>query len=111
MATAARTKNPRDVTGRKAAIMAEAHAEELKARAKQMSTVTAAVDVEPDADGPEISVGDVEVGTPTKKLRVNTDVEDLTFGAGTNYSFYRGQTYSVPAALWEHLEEKGLVWH
>lgn len=101
------------MTGRKAALQAEAHAEELKARAAQMSTVTVAADVdpEPDFDAPVVDVGDVEVDTPMKRLRVNTDLEDFTYGIGTNYAFYRGQTYSVPTPLWEHLERLGYVWH
>jgi hypothetical protein len=101
------------VTGRKAALQAEAHAEELKTRAAQMSTVTVASvpDYDEEPSGSEVAVGGVEVGTPTKKLRVNSDLEDLTFGVGKNYNFYRGQTYTVPTQLWEHLERLGYVWH
>ncbi|MEU4534277.1 hypothetical protein AB0G15_05335 [Streptosporangium sp. NPDC023825] len=113
MATANR-KNPRDVTGRKAAELAEARAEEIKARQSEISTVTVAPDIDPDPydDTPEATVNnEVSVDSPTKKLRVNVDLEDVTIGQGTNYNFYRGQTYTVPTHVYQHLEEKGCVWH
>lgn len=112
MATATR-RNPRDVTGRKAAEMAEARQEELRARAGEIATVTtvANIDPDPDFDAPEVSVGAVTVDTPTRRLRVNVDLEDVTIGVGTNYTFLRGQTYVVPTHVYNHLEEKGCVWH
>lgn len=42
-------------------------------------------------------------------MRVNTDLEDVTFGAGTNYSFEAGKPYKVPEALRDHLKERGYV--
>jgi hypothetical protein len=47
----------------------------------------------------------------TVVLRVNTDLEDVTIGAGNNYTFMEGQAYRVPRHVYDHLEEKGYVWH
>lgn len=44
-------------------------------------------------------------------IQVNTDLEGVTFGAGTSYDFRVGRRYRVPAALAAHLEEKGYLWH
>lgn len=47
----------------------------------------------------------------TMVLRVNCDLEDVTIGAGNNYTFMEGQAYRVPRHVYDHLEEKGYVWH
>lgn len=112
MAATAR-RNPRDVTGRKAEAMAETYAEELKARAGQISTVSVAPDIDPEPydDAPEITVGSFTVDAPMRKLRVNVDLTEVTIGQGNTYDFFRGQTYTVPTSVYNHLEEKGCVWH
>jgi hypothetical protein len=42
-------------------------------------------------------------------MRVTTDIEQMTYGAGTSYDFLRGRRYSVPLDLYRHLDSKGLV--
>jgi len=59
-----------------------------------------------------VEVNDVVVAdTPTKVIRVNTTLEDVTVGVGTSYTFEEGKQYRVPANVAAHLEEKGYVWH
>lgn len=47
----------------------------------------------------------------TKVIRVNTTLEQVTIGVGTEYNFEEGKQYRVPAHVAAHLEEKGYVWH
>jgi len=105
---AASRKSPQDATGRKAALLAEANADKLAERAGEISTINPMPVVESDT---EVTVGAVSVDTPTRKMRVNTDLEQVTIGHGNNYDFYRGQTYTVPVEVYNHLDERGLVWH
>lgn len=44
-------------------------------------------------------------------IRINTDLDDVTIGAGNNYNFKEGERYRVPVHVATHLEEKGYVWH
>lgn len=46
-----------------------------------------------------------------KVIRVNSDVEDMTYGAGNSYTFLRGRRYRVPQGLYEWLESRDLVYH
>jgi hypothetical protein len=42
-------------------------------------------------------------------MKMAQDVEQMTFGAGRNYDFYRGRRYLVPRDLRDHLDARGLV--
>jgi hypothetical protein len=44
-------------------------------------------------------------------IRVNTDIEDMTYGAGNVFSLARGKQYRVSKHIARHLESKGLVYH
>jgi hypothetical protein len=44
-------------------------------------------------------------------IRVNTDIEDMTYGVGNTFSMVRGTRYRVARDLAQHLESKGLVYH
>jgi hypothetical protein len=44
-------------------------------------------------------------------IRVNTDVEDMTYGVGNTLTFLRGRRYRVPQHLYEWLESRGVVYH
>jgi hypothetical protein len=44
-------------------------------------------------------------------IRVNTDIEDMTYGAGTSYTFLRGRRYRVPRDLYNWLDSRGVVYH
>jgi hypothetical protein len=116
-------KRAADFTGRKAEELAAKHAEEQAARAQQVAMVTAAAVAENaevvdySGDPFEVVGTDDETGEPivvdrpSRKVRLNTTIEMLTFGHGNHYDFEEGREYTVPAALAEHLEEKGLLWH
>ena len=44
-------------------------------------------------------------------IRVNTDIEEMTYGAGNNLTFLRGKRYRVPRDLYDWLEDRGVVYH
>ncbi|MDP9870331.1 MULTISPECIES: hypothetical protein [Streptosporangium] len=108
--SASSRKSPRDATGRAAVELAELHAEEIAANASRISTMTPPTVVDYGDDELELS-DTVEVSAATKRLRVNTDLENITIGQGTDYTFLRGQTYTVPINVWNRLEEIGFVYH
>lgn len=123
-----------DLTGRKKAELAKKHADEQAAKAEQVALATAEAKrefsdeveeavtkesqvVEP-VDEP-VSVGDVEqtdvdVEDPKMKkveFRVNADLEDVTIGYGHTYTFLQGKKISAPQYIYDHLEEKGYIYH
>lgn len=53
----------------------------------------------------------ITVDDEWKVIRVNSDIEDMTYGAGTNYTFERGKRYRVPRDLYDWLEGRGVVYH
>jgi hypothetical protein len=113
---------PADLTGARAEALRNERAEELKAREGEISLINARAEQErkepvdlsngPGPQPQEIeSSGTVEVQKATKKLRVNTDLESVTIGRGNHWDFETGREYVVPAYVYDHLEEKGYVWH
>jgi exosome complex RNA-binding protein Csl4 len=113
-------KNPTDVTGRKRDELAAANAEALQERANEMSLATAEAKVKLETevlDATKPNRAAVVVDTVTKvgvqddvvEIRVVADVENMTLGAGNNYSFKAGQKYSVTKAVAAHLKEKGYL--
>jgi hypothetical protein len=44
-------------------------------------------------------------------IRVNTDIEEMTYGVEHTYTFLRGRRYRVPTGLYEWLESRGVVYH
>lgn len=53
----------------------------------------------------------VTVEEEWKVIRVNTDVEQMTYGVGNEYTFLRGRRYRVPKHLYQWLESRGVVYH
>lgn len=62
----------------------------------------------------------IRTGAPTqapqveaafKVMRVNTDLEDVTIGKDNHFTFREGVRYKVPTAVYNHLDEKGYVYH
>ncbi|MFE9525246.1 hypothetical protein [Streptomyces sp. NPDC006631] len=117
---------PGDLTGRNKAALAKEHAEELKQRENEISLMNAAAAAERDdtvhdvvprdtapAPAPApIEVADaVDVETPMREFRVNTSLENMTFGHGNHYDFEEGVRYRAPKALYDHLDALGYIWH
>jgi hypothetical protein len=44
-------------------------------------------------------------------IRVNTDIEEMTYGIGNTLTFLRGRRYRVPQHLYQWLESRGVVYH
>lgn len=113
--------NPQDLTGRIKAEKEAALAEERKSAAARMSMVTAQADeakkqtVDLSSGGTVEKTNDeggtVSVAKPTKKMRVNTNLESVTIGHGNTYNFEIGQTYKVDADVYDYLDDLGFVWH
>jgi len=76
---------------------------------------------------PEVEVHEVEVNNPYRTIRVNTKIEQMTFGRRVMdpgdpqhgippimgdlpmYNFDEGKSYRVPKDMAEHLEAKGYL--
>jgi hypothetical protein len=111
-----------DVTGRERESQIKAHAEELAERAGQMSMATAqaAARLETeivDLTSPsnptvldEVEVIGVDLADDLQVIRVAEDLENVTIGAGNNYSFKAGQKYKVAKHVAVHLQEKGYLY-
>lgn len=56
-------------------------------------------------------VQDMSDGGATTVIRTNMTLEDVTIGAGTNFTFIEMQRYRVPVHVANHLEEKGYIYH
>jgi hypothetical protein len=53
----------------------------------------------------------VTVEEEYKVIRVNTDIEEMTYGVGNTLTFLRGRRYRVPRHLYDWLESRGVVYH
>ena len=113
-----------DFTGRQRDELIKKNAEELAEKANQVSMATAAKAKEfaegvHDPRHPEsvTIVDEVEdLGVQTNEaamveIRVNEDIDSMTYGYGNTYTMQAGARYRVPKAVADHLERKGLVWH
>jgi len=112
-----------DVTGRQREEQIKAHAEEIASRANEMSMATAAreyqdqtevIDATTPTTAPTVideveSVG-VSLAGDTTIIRVAEDIENMTVGAGNNWSFQAGKKYKVPLHIANHLKEKGYLY-
>lgn len=132
---------PGDFTGQQKAKLAKDHAEAVKDRESELSMMEAAeteaaqnrvtdysagtqpvILDDPDvvAEAERVLTEDVQVldqehvatrAQDAVLIRINADLENVTIGAGNNYTFREGEKYKVPAMVAQHLEEKGYVWH
>lgn len=130
MATPRQRRSPADHTGAQRDKLEKEHREEMERRSQELGMATqaatqasnevtdysgvrelgteeGAVAVIIGGDEPEI----VDSGERAVVIRVNMDLDDVTIGAGNNYTFKEGQSYKVPQHVADHLEEKGYVWH
>lgn len=139
MATQARRK-PTDHTGAQREKLEREHAEELNRRAEELGMATQAAQAASEevvdyssgtdavrelgaaeelgltASSDVVVVGGdepviVDSGERSVEVRINTNLDDVTIGAGNNYNFKEGGRYRVPLHVAQHLEEKGYVWH
>ena len=51
----------------------------------------------------------MEVGPDFVVMKVNTPIEQMTYGVGTSYNFQPGKKYRVSPDLYQHLASRGLV--
>ena len=114
--------SPLDATGRAAEQAAKKNQEELKKRQDEISIATQieAESMERDVfdpkhpDAPLVLDDIVDVGVTTAGdmvvIRTITDVDDMTYGVGNNYTFKAGVKYRVPVGLANYLEQLGYIW-
>jgi hypothetical protein len=112
-----------DVTGRQREELIKSQAEEQTRRADEMTMATAkaaeklateVVDLSTKPEQPTVideveSLG-VDIADNTVVIRVAEDLDQVTIGAGNNYSFKAGQKYKVPKAVARHLQDKGYLY-
>jgi hypothetical protein len=111
-----------DVTGRAVEEAARRNSEELQKRkdeisisrqAEQELLETAVFDPKkPDAPILIDEIEEVGVSVNNDKVIIRTisDIEDMTYGVGNQYTFKQGVKYSVPRDLAEYLERLGYIW-
>jgi hypothetical protein len=113
-------KRAGDLTGIETQRLQKENADELKKRAKEIALM-AEIDAEENdvpvdySEGPTPVViqeepEEVILETPTRVIVPNTNLEQMTFGAGNHYTFEEGRKYTVPVELARHLSAKGLLW-
>lgn len=55
--------------------------------------------------------GEAAVEMPRRVMRVNTDLEDITIGKDNHFTFRENKRYVVEQYVYDHLDEKGYVYH
>jgi hypothetical protein len=112
-------KRSGDLTGLETQRLQNEHAEELKAKANELTMFNAALELEKaepvdytksSTPLPEIETQEVVLENPTRTIMVNTGLESVTFGAGNHYTFEEGRKYTVSKDLADHLASKGLLY-
>jgi hypothetical protein len=106
-----------DFTGKKFEQQNKERDAASKKRGKELSSATlVADDDQPSADD-QLAVNEEEsapIGEKRWKVRFREDVEQVTWGHGTNFEFRAGQSYRVPddlpAPLARHLKNLGYCW-
>ena len=114
--------SPMDATGRAVEEAAKRNAAELAKRKDEISISRAqeeaslANDVfDPKKPDQPLLIDEIEeVGVSVNNdkviIRVNSDIEEMTFGVGNHYTFKAGVRYSVPRGLAQYLESLGYLW-
>lgn len=116
----AKNAKPGDLTGTLREQLAAEHADEVQARAAEMSLATAqaAIKLETeviDATKPHPVTVIVDEAKKIGKqedtviIRTIENIESMTFGVGNHYSFKAGQKYEVTREVANHLMSKGYV--
>lgn len=114
--------SPMDATGRAAEEAAKRNAKALQDRADEISISrqVEAASLENDVFDPkkpdapllidEIEEVGVSVNNDKVVIRTISDIEDMTYGVGNNYTFKAGVKYSVPRDLANYLQSLGYIW-
>ena len=114
--------SPLDATGLAAEKAAKANQEALRKRKDEISIAAQieAESLEKDVFDPkhpeaplvldEIEEVGVSVNGDKVIIRTITDIEEMTYGVGNNYTFKAGVKYSVPRGLANYLEQLGYIW-
>jgi hypothetical protein len=129
-------KRPADFTGRQSEILNDQKAAEKQEAASRMALLTEAQAEEnntivdytgADIPLPEVQVQEVEINDPYRTIRVNTKIEQMTFGRRVQspgdpehgipaimgdlpvYTFEEGRSYRVPRDMAEHLQRLGYL--
>ena len=114
--------SPLDATGRAAEQAAKAKTKELQDRkdeislSRQIEAESLQNDVfDPKAPDQPILIDEIEelgvsINNDKVVIRTITDIEDMTYGVGNNYTFKAGVKYSVPRDLALYLEGLGYTW-
>ena len=114
--------SPLDATGLAAEKAAKANQEALRKRKDELSIAAQveAESLENDVFDPkhpeaplvldEIEDVGVSVAGDMVVIRTITDVEEMTYGVGNNYTFKAGVKYRVPSGLAGYLEQLGYIW-
>lgn len=116
---AIKTAKPSDFTGRQREEAAAAAADELAKREGQI-TMMQQVEVEqkeneifdPKSGGSLGEIASVKVDPKKKEvvIQVVEDIDNMTYGAGSHFTFKVGQKYKVTENIAKHLDDLGLLW-
>jgi len=114
--------SPLDATGRAAEQAAKKNSAEIKKRQDEIAISQAAEEElletavfdpkKPDAPILIDEIEEVGVAINNEKviIRTITDIEDMTYGVGNQYTFKANVKYSVPKDLADYLEGLGYIW-
>ena len=119
---ATKPTSPMDATGRAVEEAAKRNEAELAKRkdeisiSRQMEEISLANDIfDPKKPDQPLLIDEIEemgvsVNNDKVVIRVNSDIEDMTFGVGNHYTFKAGVRYSVPRGLADYLQGLGYLW-
>lgn len=134
------TARPQDLTGATKEKLEAEKAAEREAAAEHLATLAASksendgvVEWDAEKNGPKVESSDsadaegkqdapksdspvavsrqVQVKDEIVSFKVRETLEMVTIGAGNHYTFEEGKTYKYPKHIYDHLEEKGMIWH
>lgn len=89
-------------------------ADEVQALSEPKELNTLPEDIESQFQEDEVQPQEVDVVDPSMRLvefRVNESVPQVTIGVGNTFDLVEGQKYKAPKHVYDHLEEKGLIYH
>ena len=114
--------SPMDATGRAVEEAAKRNEAELAKRkdeisiSRQIEAESLANDVfDPKKPDQPLLIDEIEeigisVNNESVVIRVNSDIEEMTFGVGNHYTFKSGVRYKVSRELADYLQGLGYLW-